>query len=121
MNEREYEDFKISSLQKFSIEYLNKFKYFSQAHSRFFILPKEFDLDGDDSIPNDNNFIMLNYAFDMWCSSANRQGCKLVPVEPTSGMYLSFTKSTLKAKSLGLYYKAHFDYVYKAVIDAAGN
>lgn len=69
----DYDLFKKSSMQSFRGEYLDGFEYFEDAHVVFSILPKGYSGDCDE-IPRDENFIKLNYGFDMWMGAMMEVG-----------------------------------------------
>lgn len=111
--EKEWELFKNNDFQKFRMDYLEKFKIDQSVHFKYDILPIDYDGCENDWIPTDQSFLELNFGWDMWLASRNREGYVLVPVIAN--------KKMLKAG-----YDAHDEFffdsqvheVYKAMIGA---
>lgn len=64
-------------------------------------------------------FDMIHFGWEIWQASANRQGYKLVPVEPTEEMYLAGTQELLSI-DLSDIYDTDSVQIYKAMIGAVG-
>lgn len=79
--EKEWELFKNNDFQKFRMDYLEKFKVNQNIHFKYDILPVDYDGCENDFIPTDQSFLELNFGWDMWLASRNREGYVLVPVE----------------------------------------
>lgn len=114
--EKEWELFKNNDFQKFRMDYLEKFKIDQSVHFKYDILPIDYDGCENDWIPIDQSFLELNFGWDMWLASRNREGYVLVPVEPTDKMTLKGYHSLDRFVSF-----TAINSIYKAMIGVVGD